>query len=560
MSDSPLLTTSVSASDEALMFPTLTAAQIAQVRQHGRARSTSAGEILIEAGDANPAFYVVVSGEVQIVRPAPAADTLIVVHGAGKFTGEANLILGRRSLTRAQVTTPGEVIELTHQQLLDCIQTLPDVSEILMRAFIYRRAALIANGLGDVVLVGSQHSSGTLRLKEFLARNGHPFSYVDLDRDAAVQTLLDRFQVAATDIPVVICRGDNVLRNPTPQALADCLGFNQPIDDTHIRDLVIIGGGPAGLAAAVYGASEGLDVLVIESSSPGGQAGSSSKIENYLGFPTGVSGQELAQRALAQAQKFGAEIVIARSVTALTCDRTPYGLRIEDGARILARSIIIASGAQYRKPALDGLARFEGAGIYYSATPMEAQLCGGDDVIVVGGGNAAGQAAVFLSQKARHVDMLVRSSGLAGSMSRYLVRRLEETPNITLRICTELVALEGERQLERVRWRDNRTGEISVHDIAHVFLMTGAMPKTGWLNGCLALDASGFVKTGPDLSADDLAAANWPLKQHPTLLETTLPGVFAVGDARSGSLKRVASAVGEGSMAISFVHRALAAR
>lgn len=560
MPDTQLLTTSISASDQALMFPTLSEAQIALVRPHGRTRSIAAGDVLVEAGDAHPAFYVVVRGEIQIVRPGPPADTLIVTHGPGKFTGEANLILGRRSLTRAQVTQPGEVIELTHAQLLDCVQNLADVSDILMRAFIYRRAALIANGLGDVVLAGSQHSAGTLRLKEFLSRNGHPFSYVDLDHDADAQTLLDRFQVAAADVPVVICRGTMILRNPTTQALADCLGFNQPLDEAHVRDLVIIGAGPAGLAAAVYGASEGLDVLVIESSSPGGQAGSSSRIENYLGFPTGVSGHELAQRALAQAQKFGAELVIARGATALTCDRTPYGVRVDDGPRVLARTIIIASGAQYRKPDLSDLARFEGVGVYYSATPMEAQLCSGDDVIVVGGGNSAGQAAVFLSQKARHVHMLVRSTGLADTMSRYLVRRLEESETITVRACTEIVGLEGNGELERVRWRDNRTGDISLHPIRHVFLMTGAMPNTGWLNGCLALDANGFVKTGPDLSADDLNAASWPLKQNPLLLETTLPGVFAVGDARSGSLKRVASAVGEGSMAISFVHRTLAAR
>jgi len=320
---------------------------------------------------------------------------------------------------------------------------------------------------------------------------------------------------------------------------------------------VIVGAGPAGLAAAVYGASEGLDVLVIESNSPGGQAGSSSKIENYLGFPTGISGQDLAGRAYVQAQKFGAEILIARGAAALTCDRKPYGIRIDEGPRVQARTVIVATGAHYRKPALDNLSQFEGAGVYYSATFMEAQLCGGEDVIVVGGGNSAGQAAVFLAQTAGRVHMLVRSGGLADTMSRYLIRRIEETPAIELRTATEIVGLEGEAHLERVRWRDNRSGDTTSHAVRHVFLMLGAVPNTGWLAGCLALDPSGFIKTGPDLSTDDLSSARWPLARTPHLLETSLPGVFAVGDVRGGNIKRVASAVGEGSIAVAFVHQVL---
>jgi len=336
------------------------------------------------------------------------------------------------------------------------------------------------------------------------------------------------------------------------------LGFNQNIDQTHVRDVVVVGAGPAGLAAAVYAASEGLDVLVIEANSPGGQAGSSSKIENYLGFPTGISGQDLARRAYAQAEKFGAEILIARDATSITCERKPYTLATGEAGEIRARAVIIATGARYRKPPLENLAQFEGAGVYYSATFMEAQLCAGSDVIVVGGGNSAGQAAVFLSEIAERVHMLVRSTGLADSMSRYLIRRIEETPKIELRCSTEIIALEGNGQLERVRWRDNRTGEVSAHDLRHVFLMTGAVPSTAWLSGCVALDAKGFIKTGPDLSRDDLATARWPLARAPYLLETSLPGVFAVGDVRCGNVKRVASAVGEGSIAISFVHRVLA--
>ena len=342
----------------------------------------------------------------------------------------------------------------------------------------------------------------------------------------------------------------------TNRQIADCLGFNEGIDPSQIRDLVIIGAGPAGLAAAVYGASEGLDVLVLESSAPGGQAGASSKIENYLGFPTGISGQELAARAYTQAQKFGAQMMIANA-RRLTCDRKPYALEIDDGSRAPARAVIIATGAEYRRLALPNLSQFEGAGVYYGATFMEAQLCVGEEVVVVGGGNSAGQAAVFLAQTARHVHVLVRSDGLAESMSRYLIRRIEDSPAIDLRTRTEITALEGNGHLERVRWQNHETGDVETRDIRHVFVMTGASPSTGWLDGCLTLDAKGFIKTGPDLSPEDLAAAQWPLARAPYLLETSLPGVFAVGDVRGGNIKRVASAVGEGSIAVAFVHQVL---
>ena len=404
---------------------------------------------------------------------------------------------------------------------------------------------------------GRRHSPGTLRIKEFLTRNGHPYAYLDLDRDPDVQGLLDRFQVATSDVPVLICRGTVVLRNPSNQQIADCLGFNDAIDPAQLRDVVIIGAGPSGLAAAVYGASEGLNVLVLESNSPGGQAGLSSKIENYLGFPTGISGQDLAGRAYMQAQKFGAQIMIAKGATQLACDRRPYAIHIDNGPTIQTRAVIIATGAEYRRLSIDNPAQFEGAGVYYGATFVEAQVCGGDEVIVVGGGNSAGQAAVFLSQTARRVQMLVRSRGLADSMSRYLIRRIEETPSIILRTHTEIVALEGNDQLERVRWRNNQTGEVETHSINHVFVMTGAAPNTRWLDGCVALDANGFIKTGQDLSQEDLAAARWPFARPPHLLETSLPGVFAVGDVRAGNIKRVASAVGEGAIAVAFVHKVL---
>jgi thioredoxin reductase (NADPH) len=557
MVDDTRSTPLVSAAHDALMFPTLTAAQIARIAQSGVVRPIAPGEVLIEAGDHVVPFFVVTRGEIQIIQPGRRGDTLVAVHGPGKFTGEANMILGRRSLMRAVASVPGEVIQLTREQLLGLVQTDATISEILMRAFIYRRMELAAHGLGDVMVVGSAHSSATLRIKEFLTRNGQPFAYLDLYRYPPGQALLDTRHDATADIPVLICRGDVVLRNPSNEVIADCLGFNENIDQAQLRDVVIIGAGPAGLAAAVYAASEGLDALVVEASSPGGQAGASSRIENYLGFPAGVSGQELTNFAYAQAEKFGAKVLIARGATALACDRKPYRVEIGDGTTVPARTVIIATGAQYRKPEISNLSSFEGAGVYYNATFMEAQVCGADDVIVVGGANSAGQAAVFLSQTAARVLMLVRGNGLADSMSRYLIRRIEEIHNIEVRTHSEIVALEGDGHLDHVHCSDKRTGEVTRLAVRHVFLMTGAVPNTAWLSGCLAVDSKGFIKTGPDLSRDDLRTARWPLERPPHLLETSLPGVFAAGDVRGGNVKRVASAVGEGSIAICFVHRTL---
>lgn len=539
------------------MFPTLTPAQVKRIAVHGQARSIRPGEVLVEAGEQVVPFFVVTAGRIEIVRPSGTTETLVAVHGPGQFIGEVNMLSGRPALVRARASESGEVIELDHEHLLALVQTDSELSELIMRAFIIRRVELIAHGLGDVVLVGSNHCSGTLRVKEFLTRNGHPYSYIDLERDADVQALLDRFHVSAADVPVLICRGEVVLRNPTNQQIANCLGLNDAIDQTQIRDVVIVGAGPAGLAAAVYAASEGLNVLVLETNSPGGQAGSSSKIENYLGFPTGISGQALAGRAYTQAQKFGAQVIIAKGAKRLVCDRKPYAIEMDGDTRVQARTIIIATGAEYRVPTIENLSEFKGVGVYYGATFMEAQLCRDEEVVVMGGGNSAGQAAVFLAQAAKRVHMLVRGNGLAESMSRYLIRRIEQNPVIVLRTKTEIVALEGSNHLERVRWLYDQAWSTETHDIKHVFVMTGAVPSTQWLDGCVALDAKGFIKTGPDLSRDDLAAARWPLARPPHLLETSLSGVFAVGDVRGGNIKRVASAVGEGSITISFVHQVL---
>src|SRR5438874_3134533 len=385
------------------VFPTLTPAQVARVAAHGRVRRVDQGEVLVEAGEQMARFFVVTEGLIEIVRPVGTAEDSVALFRPGQFTGEVSMLSGRRGFGRVRAVEPGEVIEVDRDHLLTLVQTDGELSEILMRAFLLRRGQLVARGLGDVVLVGSMHCAGTLRIKEFLTRNGHPHTYLDLDRDAGVQDLLDRFRVGMADIPVAICRCTDVLRNPTNQQLAACLGSNDAIDRTQLRDLVVVGAGPAGLAAAVYGASEGLDVLVLESTAPGGQAGASSRIENYLGFPTGISGQELAARAYNQAEKFGAQVMVGNDAKHLTCDRKPYSIELDEGPRVPARAVIIASGAEYRRLSITNLAQFEGTGGYYAATFMEAQLCGGDEVVVVGGGNSGGRAAGFLAQTGRRV-------------------------------------------------------------------------------------------------------------------------------------------------------------
>jgi thioredoxin reductase (NADPH) len=540
------------------MFPVLTLTQQARVLAHGRRRSVEENEIVVELNEHVTKFFVVVSGQLHILQVSNNQEQVVAICNPGMFTGELNVLSGRRGLVRIRAAEKSELIEIEREALQALVETDSELSDIFLRAFILRRLELIAREVGDIVLIGSSHSLDTFRIKEFLTRNYQPYSYIDLERDAEVQEMLDRFSLSIDDLPVLICRGTAVLRNPTNEEISGCLGFNEGIDQAHVRDLIIVGAGPAGLAAAVYGASEGLDVLVLESNSPGGQAGSSSKIENYLGFPTGISGHDLAGRAYTQAQKFGAQMLIAKDAKGLACDRRPYAVLIGDGQTVPARSVIIASGAQYRRLQLENLSRFEGAGVYYGATHLEAQLCGGEEVIVVGGGNSAGQAAVFLAQTTRRVYMLVRSDGLAKTMSRYLIRRIEETPNIELHTNTEVVALEGNDHLERITRRNNQTGQTESRNIAHLFSMTGAVPNSAWLGGCVACDQGGFIKTGLDLTTEDLAKAKWPLNRAPYLLETSLPGVFAVGDIRGGNLKRVASAVGEGSIAVSFVHQVLA--
>lgn len=542
----------------AQMFPELTAAQLRRIGSVGERRNVRKGEVLFEVGEQNTRFFVIIEGGIEVVRPVAGREEPVVLHGPGEFTGEINMLSARRSLVRGRAVEDGSVIVVEREQLRGLVQRDAELSEILMRAFILRRVGLLAQLDNELVLLGSRHSGATLRLKEFLTRNAQPFTYHDIEGDPAVQSLLERFHVGVDEIPVVLCQAGKVLRNPSIESLAAELGLSTQLDPQLIRDVVIVGAGPAGLAAAVYAASEGLDVLVLEASAPGGQAGTSSRIENYLGFPTGISGGALAARALTQAQKFGAEMAIAQRAVRLRCDQRMIEIELGDGQRVRARSVVIASGAQYRKPELAGLSRFEGAGVYYSATHMEAQICKNEDVAIVGGGNSAGQAAVYLAQTAASVRILVRGPGLAESMSRYLIQRIEDTPNIQLLTHTVVETLEGTLGLEQLRWRRLDIGDTEVRPVHHLFLMTGALPNTQWVDGCVVLDDKGFVKAGADLRADELREAGWPLARAPYLAETSRPRVFVVGDARSGSVKRVASAVGEGSVCVQLIHRALA--
>ena len=539
------------------MFPRLTPAQMARVASIGHRRDARAGELLFDVGDQNTQFFVVVSGAIDIVRLIGDREEPLVVHHEGQFTGEINMLSARRSLVRARMASDGAVIAVDRDDLRTLVHRDSELSEILMRAFILRRVAIMGQESQDMVLLGSRHSGNTQRIREFLSRNGQPFTYQDVETDPHVQVLLDQFHIQVADVPVVLCRGGHVLKNPSPELLSSALGLSADLDAAQVREVVIVGAGPAGLAAAVYGASEGLDVLVLESTAPGGQAGTSSRIENYLGFPTGISGEALAGRALSQAEKFGAEVAIGRTVARLDCDSRPYRLYLSDGSVVRTRAIIIATGVKYRKLDLPSLPRFEGAGVFYSATHLESQVCEGQEVAIVGGANSAGQAAVFLAGTAARVHMLVRGPGLAESMSRYLIQRLEATPNVELRTRTRVESLDGENGLERMRWLHVDTGARETRDIRSLFLMTGADPNSAWVEGCLVMDDKKFVKTGADLLPEELARAHWPLPRRPHLLETSIPGVFCIGDARSTSVKRVASAVGEGAICVQLVHRAL---
>ncbi|HEU4351831.1 MAG TPA: FAD-dependent oxidoreductase [Burkholderiales bacterium] len=534
------------------MFPKLAPSHIEHLESLGTRVATRAGEVLVHPGARQQSLFVVLDGSLEVQH----GDEQITVLEPGDFSGELSTLRGVGGFTLLRARESGTVLAIDRERLRELVQTDAELSELMMRAFILRRMGLLASEHAEVTLVGSRTCGATLRLREFLTRNAYPHVSLELEADAEVQALLERFRVTPNEIPVVIGHCGRVFRRPSVRDMAEYLNMNPAVDLSVVHDVIVVGAGPAGLSAATYAASEGLCVLVLESLAYGGQAASSSKIENYLGFPTGISGQALAGRAFVQAQKFGATVIVAADAARLRCDARPYAVELADGRTARARTVIIATGAQYREPELENLRRFTGVGVYYAATHLEAKLCRGEEIVIVGGGNSAGQAAVFLASGCRHVHMLARSAGLAESMSDYLIRRIESSPNITLHTRTQLASLEGNGQLERIAWRG--PGGVQTHNIAHVFLMAGALPNTGWLQGCVCLDDKGFVRTGSQLTPQDLADMQWPLERAPHMLETCIPGVFAVGDVRSGNVKRIASAVGEGAICVQMAHRVLA--
>jgi len=534
---------------QAQTFPKLAREQIERIAKFGETQDYPAGTELFRRGQRGVDFYVVIHGSVEITDPGTVGgEQTIHVHRDRQFTGELDLFNNREILVSGHTGQDSRIIRVPRAVFPRMIEAEPDIGEIIMRAFILRRVGLMRYSQGGVVLIGSSHSGDTLRIQRFLSRNGYPHRMLDTDQDPDAGGMITCLNVSPEQLPVVVLPDKEFLRNPSTPRLADALGLTETFDPNRVYDVTVVGAGPAGLAAAVYGASEGLDTLVIEPLAPGGQAGTSSKIENYLGFPTGISGQALAGRAQIQAQKFGARLAISRKAASIDCSRSPYCVELEDGQRISARSIVIATGASYRKLDLPNFDKFEGQGIHYAATWIEGNLCSNEEVIVVGGGNSAGQAAVFLSQHARHVHMLVRGEGLAATMSDYLIQRIQASPRITLHTHTEVTALEGERLLERVTITNRKTGESETKEVGNLFVMIGAVPNTDWLDGCVPLDRGGFVITGRDREGMALSSP----------YATELPGIFAVGDVRSGSTKRVASGVGEGSVVVSAVHTYLA--
>ncbi len=532
---------------EAQTFPQLSAEMAARVARYGSEEQLERHAVLFTRGDRGVDWFVVLSGSIEIFELDEAQRPHVVtVHRERQFTGELDLFNDRQILVSGRAGEASRVVRVRRADFRRLVATEADIGEIVMRAFILRRVGLIRHTQGGVVLIGPAHSGQTQRIEQFLARNAYPHRILDTEVDPDAGGFLECFSLAPADLPVVIAPGDRVLRSPTLAALADELGLTERFDHAQVFDLAVVGAGPAGLAAAVYGASEGLATIVIESLAPGGQAGTSSKIENYLGFPTGISGQALAGRAVVQALKFGARLAVSRAVTGIDCELTPPTLTLEDGQRIRARAIVVATGAAYRRLSVPGYERFEGQGLYYAATAMEAGLCAGDEVVVVGGGNSAGQAAVFLSRSVRHVHVLIRGAALAATMSDYLVQRIERSDRITLHAGSEITALAGDPALAEVTWIDRRSGATTTRPVRGVFVMIGAEPNTAWLGDCLALDAKGFVLTGAQ--AGRAAASTFA---------TSRPGVFAVGDVRAGSVKRVASGVGEGSVVVQAIHQFL---
>jgi thioredoxin reductase (NADPH) len=526
-------------------FPKLSPAMAARVASYGREEFVPEGTLLFARGERNIDFFLVLDGRIDIFDIDDDGQPQVFhSHEAMQFSGELDLFTGRQILVSGRAARPTRVVRVSRDAFRRMMSAEPDISEIIMRAYILRRVGLIRHATG-VVVIGPAHSGDVLRIVRFLERNGHPHRLIDTETDPLADGFFECVKVQSATLPAVVYGAENVLGNPTTGELADALGLTWEIDPEHVYDLVVVGAGPAGLAAGVYGASEGLDTIIIEGLAPGGQAGTSSKIENYLGFPTGISGQALAGRAQVQAQKFGARILISRHVNKLNCKTHEFHLELAESATVRARAVVVASGARYRSLDIPNYARFEGQGIHYAATAMEAKLCNDEEVVIVGGGNSAGQAAMYLSRTAKHVHMLVRARGLAATMSSYLVQRIAASPQITLYTQTELTALDGDHRVRTVTWC-NTAGDTTTKDIGNVFVMIGAAPNTDWLNGCLELDPKGFVLTGT--AAGEEASSPYA---------TSCPGGWAVGDVRAGSVKRVAAGVGEGSVVVQAIHHYL---
>jgi thioredoxin reductase (NADPH) len=533
-------------------FPTLAPPEIARMRRFGEVRHYKSGEMLFETGKPGPGMFVVLSGHVAITqRDGLGHVTPVIDQGPGQFLAEIGQLSGRVALVDAHAEGDVETLLIPPERLRALLVAEADLGERIMRALILRRVSLIQGGVGGPVLIGPSNSSGVIRLQRFLTRNGIPHHLLDKDSDNDAAELIVRYSPSPSDWPLAVMVDGSVLRNPSESELARALGMIGGPAGDRIYDAAIVGCGPAGLATAVYAASEGLSVVVLDARAYGGQAGASARIENYLGFPTGISGQALAGRAFSQAQKFGADIMIPMAAKSLDCTRTEgtFALKLDGGDTLRARSVVVASGARYRRPEIENLDRFEGRGVWYWASPIEARLCAEQDIVLVGGGNSAGQAAVFLSGHARKIYMIIRGGGLGASMSRYLIERIEATPNIELIFNTEVVALEGTEDglLERVRWRSRLGGDDHTADVRNVFLFVGADPATDWLDGCgVTVDRGGFVVTG--------AQSEQNQGRLVAQLETSVPGVFAVGDVRSGSVKRVGGAIGEGAQVVAALH------
>jgi thioredoxin reductase (NADPH) len=540
---------------DAMAFPTLSEEQIAKLGRYAGAppKKFRAGEALFRAGDRDSKFYVVKSGKIDIVDVTGDQPKTIRVLGPGGFTGDVGHLTGSPKLVSAIAQSDCEVYEISETTLRQILNQDPQLSDLILQAFIARRQLMRESGeFTGLRVIGSRYSRDTFRVRDFLAKNLVPFTWLDLEGDPTVNQVLQQFGVSEADTPIVACAHCLLLRNPSNRELAEAIGIRRPVEHT-VYDLAIVGSGPSGLAAAVYGASEGLSTIVLERMAPGGQAGSSMRIENYLGFPTGITGSELADRAVLQADKFGARISIPTPVVDLSFDNRYSVLRLEDGDTVVAKCLLIASGAEYRRLGVEGCEEFEGRGVYYAATPNEAQMCRGSDVVLIGGGNSAGQAAVYLSQNVRKVFLLIRGDDLCKSMSSYLAHRIMNTPNIEILRCTVVTRMFGDGHLSSIEILNKTTGEKRTLQTAALFSFIGATPRTDWLPAEIEKDEKHFVRTGIDLADSPY----WNLKRQPFLLETSRPGVFAAGDVRSGSVKRVASAVGEGSMSVQFVHEFL---